>query len=152
MLLGIGLGVLALGSTVLARPPGAPAPSPRPFSTGCVVEVLDTHPSAQCFTEAVPAGFRFEIHTVTAGLQVGSGIKPIELHAQIATGGNVQTYFFPATFMSDSQQFTGDFWATNQSVLLNADTGTAPLFTVTLSDRSFGYADIAVSGMLVPVE
>jgi hypothetical protein len=150
LVLGAALAVLVLGSTVLARPPSAEPPPAVPFSTGCAINSFDSAGRAQCILEPVPVGFRFEIRTVTAGLQIGAGLRPIEFHAQIATGGNVETYFFPATFQGDSAFFTGDFFTVNQSVLLNADGGSTPVFSVTLSDAGSGFADIALSGVLLP--
>ena len=151
LVVGVGLGVLALGSTVLARPPGAEPPASTPFATSCVITSIAPNHSGTCSGAVVPAGFRFEIHTVTAGLQIHTaGIKPIHIHAQISTNGAFRAYYFPTTFQADNTAFTGDFYTMNQMVLLHADGGTAPLFTVGLSDDSGASVDISASGMLVP--
>jgi hypothetical protein len=129
------------------------SPSLQPFARDCSIDTFDSAGRGSCSLEAVPAGKRWVVETVSGQLTISDGTKPISIHLALCSAGFATDNFLPAVFQGDSAFFTGDFFTLTERVRLYADnTGgchNAPFFSVVVSNSTVGSAYFAVSGYLV---
>jgi hypothetical protein len=149
-LLGIGLGMLGLGSTIFAtRTANAiQAREIIPVAFNCPISNFSGSGIGTCQLPTVRAGYHFEIQTVSAQLQINAG-HPTQVSLRLQTNGPIVDHFFPAAHQGDSAFFTGDFFTVNQAVQLSADSGSTPEFMVIISDGPPGFAELTAAGRLV---
>ena len=131
------------------------SPSLQPFARDCGIDTFDTAGRGSCSLEAVPAGKRWVVETVSGQLTISDGTKPISIHLALCSAGFSTDNFLPAVFQGNSAFFTGDFFTLTERVRLYADnTGGchgAPFFSAVISNSTVGSAYFAVSGYLVNV-
>ena len=148
--LGVGLCVLGLGSTIFASKT-ANAIQLRemiPVAFSCPITTFSNNGIGTCQLPTVRDGYRFEIQTVSAQAQINAG-NPIQVSLRLQTNGPIVDHFFPAAHQGDSAFFTGDFYTVNQAVQLSADSGSTPQFMVILSDGPPGFVELTAAGRLV---
>ena len=150
-ILGLSMGVVALGLGAVAvkSADAAPRPSIIPYATSCEISSFDFAGRGQCIFDAVPAGYHFEMLMVTSEIITTGGVVPFSINAQVNTGGIYRSHFFRAEFQGNSMHFTGDTFVFSQPVHLTAQAGSTTIWSVVVSDATTGVASLTASGNLV---
>ncbi len=130
-------------------------PARQPFARDCLVETFSPTGLGSCSFEAVPAGKRWVIETVSGQIVVDSGRKPFSINLQLCSAGYATDNYFPAVLQGNSAFFGGDFFTVNQPVRLYSDhvggCHGSTFVNIGISDTTVGSAAFILSGYLVNV-
>ena len=130
-------------------------PARQPFARDCIIDTFNASGQGSCSFEAVPAGKRWVIETLSGQISTNAGTKPFSINLQLCSAGYATDNFFPAVFQGNSAFFSGDYFTVNQQVRLYSDNvggcHTAPFFNVGISNATAGFAEFILSGYLVNV-